>query len=190
MDATPTVIPGVAVVRPSRVRDDRGWFSRTFDTGFFDELGFVGPIVQENQSRSARGVLRGLHVRADLAESKTVRVLSGALHDVVVDLRPWSSAFLRHVALDLSAREPAVLVVPPGCAHGFVALRDDTDVFYQVTAPFEPELDMTIAWNDPRLAIKWPVARPMLSDRDRRAPRIVDVRSNLSDWFGATAPST
>lgn len=188
MEVAPTSIPGVVVVSPARLSDARGWFSRTFDAGLFGELGFVGPIVQENQSRSARGVLRGLHVRTDLAESKTVRVLSGALHDVVVDLRPWSSTFLKHVALDLSAEESAVLVVPPGCAHGFVALRDDTQVLYQVTAHFEPELDKTIAWNDPQLAITWPIASPTLSDRDRRAPRIADVASRLPVWFGATAP--
>lgn len=190
MDVERTAIPGLVVVRPLRVRDARGWFARTYDRGVFGELGFSGDVVQENQSRSGRGTLRGLHVRADLAETKTVRVLGGALFDVAVDLRTWSPTFLQHQVIDLSAENPAVLVVPPGCAHGFVALRDDTDVLYQVTVAYRPELDVTIAWDDPQLAIPWPVARPMLSERDRLAPRLAEVEPRLSDWFGAPSPAS
>ncbi len=118
MDVETTPLTGVLVVHLVRVHDDRGWFSRTFDRSLFRELGLGTGVVQENQSRSRQNTVRGLHVRADMAETKTVRVLSGALYDVVVDLRPRSSTFLQHHVVDLSADEPSVLVVPPGCAHG------------------------------------------------------------------------
>jgi dTDP-4-dehydrorhamnose 3,5-epimerase len=189
LDVLRTPITGIVMVRPARIFDDRGWFARTHDRDAFRDLGFTGDVVQENQSRSSRGALRGLHLRADLAECKTVRVLSGALFDVVVDLRPWSPTFLQHLVFDLAAADPATLIVPPGCAHGFVSLRDDTEVFYQVTAAYEPELDVTIAWDDPQLAIPWPIDRPTLSERDRLAPRLAEVQPRLADWFGMSEPT-
>lgn len=185
-----TDLPGLFVVHPVLAHDSRGWFARTFDRSLFRDLGFDGDVVQENQSRSRRDAVRGLHVRSDLAEAKTVRVLRGAVLDVVVDLRPGSPTFLQHQAIDLVAEFPAVLVVPPGCAHGFLSRQENTDVLYQVTAPYQPELDITIAWDDPQLAIPWPVNRPWLSERDRHAPRLASLEPRLWDWFGSWTTSS
>jgi dTDP-4-dehydrorhamnose 3,5-epimerase len=188
MDVVDSSIPGLVGLRQRRVSDHRGWFSRTYDRDVFRAAGFDAAVIQENQSRSRQGTLRGLHVRADLAESKSVRVLSGALFDVVVDLRPCSPTFLQHEVFHLSADEPSSVLVPPGCAHGFLALRDGTEVLYQVTAAYEPALDVTIAWNDPQLAIRWPTERPTLSERDRLAPQLAELQSRLADWFGVRDP--
>lgn len=189
-DVERTSIAGVTLLRTAPTRDRRGWFVRTYDRGLFRELGFRDDIVQENQSRSRRGTLRGLHVRTDLTENKTVRVLGGALYDVVVDLRPWSVTFLQHVAFELSAQDRTIVLIPPGCAHGFLALSDDTDVLYQVTVAYDAELDLSLAWDDPWLAIPWPEASPTLSDRDRRAPRLAEVEPRLEQWFGPRPPGS
>ena len=141
-------------------------------------------LVEANQSRSHRGVLRGLHTRADTREAKLVRVPRGRIFDVVVDLRPASPAFGRWLGFVLDDTDHQQLFVPGGCAHGFQALSEVADVCYQVTAAYDPALDAAVAWDDPEIGVRWPVADPAVSARDRAAPRLAEIRSHLDAWFG------
>jgi dTDP-4-dehydrorhamnose 3,5-epimerase len=188
IEVSETDIPGLMVLRTWRQRDERGWFSRTYCAAELATVGFVHPPVQENQSVSRRGTVRGLHVRAELREAKFVRVTRGRLFDVVVDLRPASPTFLEWRSFVLTNTDSEHLLVPPGCAHGFQALSAWVDVHYAVDAPYAPDLDVTVAWNDPLLAIPWPLSNPVLSSRDRSAPLVDEVRHRLPEWFGAYRP--
>jgi dTDP-4-dehydrorhamnose 3,5-epimerase len=147
-------------------------------------------MVEENHSRSRRGVLRGLHTRAELREAKLIRVAHGQVFDVVADLRPGSPTFLQWRGFVLDDVAHLQLRIPAGCAHGFQALSEVADVCYKVDAAYDPALDVTIAWDDPELAVAWPLADPVLSDRDRRAPRLAAVRGQLGNWFGSAAGPT
>ena len=189
----PTVRPGrlegLLHVLPTPIHDERGFFVRTLDAGTLlsaglDPTGFV----QENQSRSTRGTVRGLHFRRDLSEGKLVRCARGTVFEVVVDLRPWSSTFLDQEALTLDDVRHEQLFVPPGCAHGFEVLGDWADICYRHDAVYAPELEAGLAWNDPELAIDWPLADPLLSARDRTAPTLAEIRPLLGTWFGTSRP--
>ncbi|GHE01647.1 dTDP-4-dehydrorhamnose 3,5-epimerase [Streptomyces alanosinicus] len=186
---TATDIDGLLLITPRPRRDDRGWFSRTYCAVDYAALGLDHPLVQENQSRSRRGVIRGLHVRADLDEAKFVRVVRGSLFDVVVDLRPRSRTFLQVRTFELNDEDPRHLRVPPGCAHGFQALSAEVDVLYGVDVPYNPVKDVTLAWNDPLLGIRWPLPGPILSERDREAPSVSALRPRFDDWFGGYGPA-
>jgi dTDP-4-dehydrorhamnose 3,5-epimerase len=146
-------------------------------------------FVQENQSRSRRGTLRGLHCRRELREGKLVRCARGEVFEAVVDLRPWSPTFLVQERLVLDDRDHRQLFVPPGCAHGFLVLSELADICYKHDAVYAPGLEVGIAWDDPELAIPWPMAPETLSDRDRVLPHLADVRDQLEDWFGAEPPT-
>jgi dTDP-4-dehydrorhamnose 3,5-epimerase len=144
--------------------------------------------VQESQSRSVRGVLRALHGRRELSEAKLVRCAHGAVFEVIVDLRPWSPTFLRQERLRLDDAEHLQVYVPPGCLHGYQALTDVADVCYRMDAPYVPGLGLAVAYDDPELAIPWPVPDPILSQADRVAPTLAEVRPQLERYFGASAP--
>lgn len=182
-------VPGLLLIRPHLHQDDRGWFARTYSADVYEAMGSPSPLIQENQSRSRRGTIRGLHFRMDLTETKFVRVVQGRIFDVVVDLRPWSAAFLQIRTFELAADEPFHLRVPPGCAHGFQALSDSADVFYGVDARYEPDLDGALSPFDPQLSIAWPLADPILSERDRSAPSLASIRSDLDRWFAEPRPA-
>lgn len=181
-----TAIPGLLLITPKPIRDERGWFMRTFAA---EELSGYGidhtTLVEANHSRSHRGVVRGLHTRADTREAKLIRVPRGRIFDVVVDLRPTSPAFGRWLGFELDDETHRQLFIPGGCAHGFQALSDLVDVCYQVTAAYEPSLDAAVAWDDPDIAVQWPLADATVSDRDRAAPRLAEIRPKLDVWFGA-----
>lgn len=180
-----TDIPDLLVVRPRPARDDRGWFMRTFSAQEFAISGIdQAEMVQENQSRSRRNVLRGLHSRAELREAKLVRAARGKVFDVVVDLRPTSPAFLQWQGFILDDIDHLQIRVPPGCAHGFQVLSDTADVCYKVDASYNPALDVTLAWDDPEIGITWPLPDPILSARDRAAPRLSEIRDYLEKWYG------
>ncbi|MBD0274149.1 MAG: dTDP-4-dehydrorhamnose 3,5-epimerase, partial [Acetobacteraceae bacterium] len=159
--------------------DRRGVFTETYSERDFAALGIHDRFVQDNQSRSERaGTVRGLHFQAPPREqAKLVRVLSGSVLDVVVDLRRSSASYGRHLAVGLDAADGHQLYVPPGFAHGFCTLEPGTAVAYKVSAPFTPELDRCLAWDDPELGLPWPFgpAEAVLSNRDRRAPRLRDL---------------
>lgn len=182
-------IEGLRVFEPRPIVDERGWFLRVFDRDTYADAGIdYREQVQENHSRSRMGVLRGLHTRTDLAEAKLVRCVHGRVYDVVVDLRPWSATFGEWATFLLDDESHRQVLVPPGCAHGFQALSDVADVCYRVTAFFDPSKDAAVAWNDPELAIPWPIAEPVLSTRDRAAPTLSEVRPSLVQWFGDRRP--
>ena len=145
-------------------------------------------FVEESQSRSARGVLRGLHGRKHLSEGKLVRCARGAVFEVLVDLRPWSTSFLEWDSLVLDDVDHRQVWVPPGFVHGFTAVSEHADVCYHMDAHHDPSLDLAIAWNDPQLAIEWPVADPVLSERDRSSPPLADVLPELDRAGSAWEP--
>lgn len=163
---------GVLVLKPTPFRDSRGLFTRTFDATEFDA--HVGPgqsasFVQDSQSRSVRGVVRGMHGRAGRGEAKLVRCAHGAVLDVLVDIRPGSPTFGRQQVFELDDDSFHHLYVPPGFLHGFQALTEVADVCYRIDRPHEPGEDLSVAFDDPDLAIEWPLTATEVSDRDRQA---------------------
>lgn len=169
--------------------DDRGYFVRTFSSEVLRDAGLdPGSFVEESQSRSRRGVLRGLHGRKHLSEGKLVRCARGAIFEVLVDLRPWSDTFLQHDTVVVDDIDHRQVWVPPGFVHGFTALTDHADVCYHMDAHHEPGLDLAVAWDDPQLALPWPIDDPVLSERDRAAPPLSAVLPQLEAWFGARRP--
>jgi dTDP-4-dehydrorhamnose 3,5-epimerase len=168
----PTPLPGVALVEPELLEDERGFFARCFCAEEFAAHGLDARVVQCSTSFTRqRGAVRGLHYqRAPYGETKLVRCTAGALWDVVVDLRPASAAFGRHFAVELSAANRRMLYVPQGVAHGFQTLADGTEVFYQMSAPHAPDAAAGVRWDDPALGIEWPLAVTVISARDRSYP--------------------
>jgi len=169
---TPTALPGVWVVGPEPVEDVRGFFARTWCAQEFTARGLDARWVQSSVSfNKKKGTLRGLHwQRAPYEEVKLVRCVRGALHDVVLDLRPRSPTYRRHVAVELSADNRKAVYVPAGVAHGFQTLADDTEIFYEISVPYTPSHAAGVRWNDPVFAIAWPDPDPIMSDRDRSYP--------------------
>jgi dTDP-4-dehydrorhamnose 3,5-epimerase len=175
----PTVVPGAFVVEPERLEDERGFFARTWCAREFAERGLDPRVVQCSVSFSERkGTLRGLHYQiAPHPEAKLVRCTRGAIHDVIVDLREDSPAFLRHVAVELSAENHRMVYVPEGVAHGFQTLEDRSEVAYQMSAFHAPSHARGVRWNDPAFAIDWPAAERTISERDRTYPDFVPGRT-------------
>lgn len=177
MNIIPTVIPDVLIIEPRVFGDARGFFMETWNAGAFAAAGLDLSFVQDNHSRSQKGVLRGLHFQNPSPQGKLVRVTSGAVFDVAVDLRASSPTFGKWVGVELSAQNKRMFWVPEGLAHGFLTLEDDTDFLYKCTAPYAPQSEHTLAWNDPALGIEWPVAGldPIISDKDARGLCLADV---------------
>jgi dTDP-4-dehydrorhamnose 3,5-epimerase len=169
----PTELADVLVLVPEPFRDERGLFTRTFDAEEFDaELGVPGAaasFLQDSQSRSTRGVIRGMHGRSGRGEAKLVRCANGAVHDVLVDIRPSSPSFGRQQAFLLDDNEFRHLYVPPGFLHGFQALTATADVCYRIDRPHDPAEDIGVAYDDADLAITWPLPVTVVSARDRAA---------------------
>jgi dTDP-4-dehydrorhamnose 3,5-epimerase len=172
MRFVPTDIPGCAIVEIEPHEDERGFFARTWCRDEFDGAGLPSRLVQCSVSRNRkRGTLRGMHFQLPPSfEGKLVRCTRGAIVDVVVDIRSMSPRYLDHVSVELSADNGRAIFIPPGCAHGFQTLEDGTDVFYQMTDVFTPDLCAGLRWNDPALAIDWPIDSPTINDRDRNYP--------------------
>ena len=172
MRIEPAGLSGVIVLVPEPFHDDRGLFTRTFDADEFDGWAGAGAsarFVQDSQSRSRRGVIRGMHGRRGRGEAKLVRCARGAVHDVLVDIRPGSPTFGRHEAFRLDDEEFRHLYVPPGFLHGFQALTDEADVCYRIDRPHDPAEDVGVAHDDPDLAIDWPHPVGVVSARDAAA---------------------
>lgn len=172
-------IPGVTMIRSRKFEDHRGYFTETWSQEVFRALGVTSHFVQDNESYSRQsGTLRGLHFqRPPFEQAKLVRVLSGAVYDVVVDLRPSSPTFRSWCTATLCGQNAEQLYVPRGFAHGFVTLEPNTIVAYKVDAPYAPRSEAGIRWDDPSLAIDWPIeaANVILSERDRQLPTFVDA---------------
>lgn len=177
-------VPGVVAIEPSRIGDERGFFSETFRSDRFDAEVGTTVFVQDNHSRSSvRGTLRGLHYQKDpRAQGKLIRVTRGAILDVAVDIRTGSPTFGQHVAVELSEANWRQLWVPPGFLHGFCTLVDDVEVVYKVTDYYSREHDAGVRWNDPALGIAWPFpeADITLSDKDRNAPLLSEIGQPFS----------
>ena len=174
-----TAIPAVKIVTPKKFGDHRGFFSETWSRKAFAEAGLDLDFVQDNQSLSAPvGTLRGLHFQSPpFAQDKLVRVTRGRILDVAVDIRASSPTFGKHVAVELSAENWKQLLIPAGFAHGFVTLEPDTEVLYKVTAPYAPENDHGLAFDDPALGIDWrlPLSGLTLADKDRKHPCLAEM---------------
>jgi len=182
MEYTTTSIPGVLRFIPTPHRDARGFFSRTFDSGVAKEAG-LDPIsfVQDSQSRSARGVIRGLHIRRGAGEGKLVRCSHGMLFDVVVDLRPDSPSYRSWLSFELSGETQDSIYIPPGCAHGFQALTETADTAYRIDRAHDPSEALTVAWDDPTLAIPWPLPVTAMSQNDLSARPLADLDKELGE---------
>jgi len=180
MRTIPLALPGAMLIEPAVFSDVRGAFFEAWSERAFAAAGIDARFVQENVSSSKRHVLRGLHYQVSQAQGKLVRVLAGAVFDVIVDLRRSSPSFGRSLNVSLDAGEPRSLWVPPGFAHGFLALDDDTDVQYKVTDFWAPAAERTLAWNDPALGIPWPLSagtEPVLSEKDRRGQTLAEAET-------------
>lgn len=179
MRVTPADVPDVLIVEPDVHCDARGFFLETYHAARYSAHGMEVAFVQDNHSRSARGTLRGLHLQVRRPQAKLVRVISGAIYDVAVDVRRGSPTFGRWVGVTLSAENFLQCYIPGGFAHGFCVLSDVADVEYKCTDVYEPGAEIGIAWNDPSLAIPWPVEQPLLSARDRGHPPLADQAERL-----------
>jgi len=180
-----TQLPGVILVEPGVHRDPRGFFLESWRRDRWREGGVEAEFVQDNHSSSRRGSLRGLHAQlAPAAQGKLVRVVEGEVFDVAVDIRRGSPTFGRHASAVLSAENFRQLWIPPGFAHGFCVTSERAQVEYKCTAYYAPDCEIAVAWDDPFLAIPWPVREPVLSERDRRAPRLESLAERLPRFRG------
>jgi dTDP-4-dehydrorhamnose 3,5-epimerase len=171
-----TALPGVVIIEPKVMADDRGFFMETYKRSDFAAAGVTVAFVQENHSRSVQGTLRGLHgQRPPKAQGKLVRAIEGEVFDVAVDVRRDSPTFGRWVSVTLSAENRKSVFVPAGYVHGFCVVSPEAQVIYKTTDEYAPELEYGVRWDDPRLAIPWPVKTPLLSPRDSRWPSLDDL---------------
>lgn len=177
MNVVETAIPDLLIIEPNVFGDARGFFMETWNADAFAAAGLNLAFVQDNHSRSHKGVLRGLHFQNPGPQGKLVRVTRGAVFDVAVDLRTSSPSFGQWVGVELSAANHRMFWVPEGFAHGFLTLEDDTDFLYKCTASYAPQSEHTLAWDDPAVGIEWPTAglNPMISKKDMRGLALADV---------------
>jgi len=174
----------VLVIEPDVHEDGRGFFLETYHEEKYREGGVAGPFVQDNHSRSVGGTLRGLHLQARRPQGKLIRVVEGEIFDVAVDVRRGSPSFGRWVGHSLSAENFRQCWVPPGFAHGFCVLSEFAHVEYKCTELYDPAGELGIVWNDPALGIVWPIQNPIVSDRDRRHPKLAELMAMLPEWRG------
>ena len=179
MRFVPAAIPGVLVIEPDVYRDPRGFFLETYHADKYQTAGIPRVFVQDNHSRSVAGTIRGLHLQLRHPQGKLIRVVEGEIFDVAVDVRPGSPTFGQWVGVTLTAENFKQCYVPPGFAHGFAVVSPVAQVEYKCTDVYDPEGELGISWNDPSLAIAWPVELPFLSARDTNHPRLADVMERL-----------
>lgn len=181
-----TEIPDVLRIEPKVFGDARGFFLETYNAARYREAGVEAAFVQDNLSRSAPGILRGLHLQHPRGQGKLVSVLEGRVLDVAVDVRVGSPTFGRHVTEVLDAERKNQLWIPPGFAHGFCVLGDTPATFaYKCTELYSPSDELTVAWDDPDIGVDWPLAAPKLSDKDRAGRRLRDIpEAELPEWEG------
>ena len=183
-EAVPTELEGVVAIEPKVFGDKRGFLIESFSAGHWRELGVDAEFVQENHSRSTqKGTLRGLHFQTEPGQGKLVRCPRGAIFDVAVDLRRDSPTYGRWEGHVLDDERHRQLWVPIGFGHGFQVLSEVADVVYKLTSLYDPATEAEIAWDDPDVGIEWPLADPLLSERDRSAPRLADVADSLPFQF-------
>ena len=179
MRVVPTAIPEVLILEPDVHSDGRGFFLETYHADRYREHGIPGPFVQDNHSRSLAGTLRGLHLQLRRPQGKLIRVIEGEILDVAVDVRRGSPTFGRWVSVALTAENFKQVYIPPGFAHGFCVVSPVAQVEYKCTDVYDPSGELGVAWNDPALAIAWPVMQPLLSPRDSNHPTLAEVTDRL-----------
>ena len=179
MNVIPTDIEGLVIIEPRVFGDDRGFFMESWNRQIFADLGLDLDFVQDNHSRSAKGVLRGLHYQQPNPQGKLVRVTAGRAWDVAVDLRAGSATYGKWAGVELSAETKRMFWVPPGFAHGFVSLEDGTDFLYKCTAFYTPANEHSLMWNDPDVGIEWPLEgiEPQLSAKDKVGKPLREVEA-------------
>lgn len=178
----PTALPEVMVITPDVYRDARGLFLETYHDRKYREAGIAAPFVQDNQSRSVQGTLRGLHAQRRRPQGKLIRVVQGEIFDVAVDIRRASPTFGRWVATCLSGENLRQCYVPPGFAHGFCVQSDVAVVEYKCTEFYDPADELVLIWNDPDIGIQWPITDPSLSAKDGAAPPLRDILEQLPTY--------
>lgn len=180
MRITQTHLPGVVLVEPDVFRDARGFFLETFHEGKYRESGIPYSFVQDNQSRSQRGTLRGLHAQLERPQGKLVRALRGEIWDVAVDIRSGSPSFGKWFGIALSEENFKQIFVPPGCLHGFCVLSEAAEVEYKCTAFYDRADEIGARWDDPGIGIAWPIDHPLLSPKDEALPTLAELRAKLA----------
>ena len=175
MKVEQTKLDGVLLVTPNVFGDDRGFFMETYNQQKAQELGLPIKFVQDNHSKSSKGVLRGLHYQNPQWQGKLVRVIQGEIFDVAVDIRQKSPSFGEWVGVYLNEENKQQLYVPEGFAHGFVVTSETAEVIYKCTSLYAPEQEGSILWNDPEIGIEWPIEAPQLSEKDKNATRLNDI---------------
>lgn len=184
MNVRATSLPGVLVLEPDVFRDDRGFFAETFSTRSLAGCGIPSEFVQDNHSRSTRGVLRGLHYQLSAPQGKLVHAARGKIFDVAVDIRLGSPTFGHWFGEELSDENLFSMWIPPGFAHGFCVVSDVADVIYKCTTLYSPADDHGVAWNDKSIGIKWPEKKPIVSAKDAKLRRLTDTRFDLPRFTG------
>lgn len=177
MNILTTELPGVLIIEPRVFRDARGIFMETWNRPRYEAAGIAGEMPQDNLSWSARGVIRGLHYQYPCPQGKLVFVPQGEVFDVAVDVRIGSPNFGRWLSVILSSENRRQLYVPPGFAHGFCVVSEGALVAYKCTDMYRADCDASLAWNDPRIGIEWPISEPVLSDKDAAAPKLDKIDS-------------
>ena len=176
MNVVETALPGVLIIEPKAFGDHRGFFRETFQVERYREAGITLPFVQDNHSRSQRGVLRGLHFQKTRPQGKLVSVSRGAVYDVAVDIDPASATYGQFVGVELNDDNHRQLWIPPGYAHGFCVLSEVADFQYKCTDFYFPADEGGLLWNDPDVGIPWPITEPQLSAKDANNPRLRDLK--------------
>jgi len=184
MDVSSTELPGVRLLEPDVYEDKRGSFMEVWNARDYGHRGIEVSFVQDNLSRSRRGILRGLHMQVRHVQGKLVRVVRGEAYDVAVDARAGSPHFGRFAGVVLSAERMNQLYVPPGFAHGFCVVTDEAEIEYKCTDVYDPSSEVTIAWNDPEIGIPWPCEAPLLSEKDLRGRPLAELVDRLPRYEG------
>lgn len=181
MNVIPTALPGVLIIEPRVLGDERGFFKEIFSARRYrDEAGITLPFVQDNQSRSGKGVLRGLHFQRRHPQGKLISVTMGSIYDVTVDINPQSAHYGQYAAVELSEDNHRQLWIPPGYAHGFCVTSEGADLSYKCTSYYDATDEGGLAWNCPEIGIPWPITQPLLSARDRRHPGLSAYRASIA----------
>lgn len=186
MQRIDTTLPGVCELRPKIFGDARGFFMETYHAGRFAELGIPDVFVQDNHSRSAKGILRGLHYQLQHSQAKLCRVVEGEALDIALDIRTGSPHFGKWTSVLLSAEKHNQIYVPRGFAHGFLAITDNVQFLYKCSDFYKSDDEHGIAWNDPHLKISWGVDNPLVSDKDAKLPNLADIARGSLPRYAAT----
>jgi dTDP-4-dehydrorhamnose 3,5-epimerase len=186
MEFISTGLPGVIIIEPDLFRDERGFFLETYRADKYRKGGIVCSFVQDNHSRSVKHTIRGLHAQRTRQQAKLVRVLAGAIIDVVVDIRRNSLTYLKWISAELSADNFRQMFVPRGFAHGICVISQFAEIEYKCSDYYDPADEIRIAWNDPAIGVVWPVKAPLLSSKDAEAKTLFEQRESLDDYAELT----